>query len=303
MELIKNYKFHDLLELPWKKTFIFLRSNNLISIAEKFEKMTGDSKQFVCQNFKYVHDLTLVDPFRLALIIDLIKKIEYTEGDIVECGSYKGGSGIIMGLAMKYLGIKKHIHLFDSFQGLPEPDTEKDKGYSKGLFQSNYDTLFEKLKLMGLGNKITIHKGWFNQSIPQFLDQFKGRISLLHIDCDLYSSTKECLPFLYPLVSDGGGVVFDDFNDGGRGEKIAVLECLLGSKETIYVGPAPQVFLFKNNVVANGDFTYTDAGVKYNFDFLFSNNDYLNWLNNKLGVSYKKMVVEFCENSKNHNQS
>ena len=122
------------------------------------------------------------------------------------------------------------------------------------------------------------------------------------MDCDLYSSTKDCFPYLYPLVSDGGAVVFDDFNDGGRGEKVAVLEYLLSSRETIYAGPAPQVFLFKNNVIMNSDNTYTDSGFNYNFDFLFSNTDYLNWLDNKLNVSYKKMILEFLADSKGCNQ-
>ena len=153
-------------------------------IASNFGKMPSGGKKFIYENFKYVHDLTLVDPFRLIVLIDLIKKVEHLERDIVECGSYKGGSGIIVALAMKSFGVEKHIHLFDSFQGLPEPDVKRDKGYSKGMYKSNLDVLSEKLKLMELGDMVTIHEGLFNESIPQFLEQFKGRISLLNIDCD-----------------------------------------------------------------------------------------------------------------------
>jgi hypothetical protein len=42
-------------------------------------------------------------------------------GCFVECGVWKGGSAVIMGLALKHANQKRDLHLFDSFEGLPEP--------------------------------------------------------------------------------------------------------------------------------------------------------------------------------------
>ena len=296
MDLINDINFHDLLEYPWKKTFIILRAKNLAVTTKILKETTSESGQFVYKNFGLVDGLTFVDPFRMALLIDVIKKVKDVPGDIVECGSFKGGSGIMMATALKQLGIKKHIHLFDSFQGLPEPDSGKDKGYSKGMFRSDYEALLKKIELMGLNRDISLHRGWFNKTVPDFLAQFKGHISLVHIDCDLYSSTNDCFPFLYPLVSQGGGIVLDDFNEGGRGEKRAVLEFLRDSREIINVGAAPQAFLFKNKVTTDSGFIYTDAGFTYDFGYLFGNKDYLDWLQNKMGESYKEMVIKFLAN-------
>ncbi len=45
-------------------------------------------------------------------------------GAFVECGVWRGGSAAIMGLAMKSRGENRDLHLFDSFEGLPEPGPE-----------------------------------------------------------------------------------------------------------------------------------------------------------------------------------
>ncbi len=54
-------------------------------------------------------------------------------------------------------------------------------------------------------------KGWFNQTLPPFLEKHTAPVSFLHVDCDLYSSTKVCLEHLYPKVVDGGFVIIDDY--------------------------------------------------------------------------------------------
>ena len=54
---------------------------------------------------------------------------------------------------LKTLGIDKQVHLFDSFEGLPEPDATHDKGYKKGVFKSEYDEL-----VIGLASVLGLDK-------------------------------------------------------------------------------------------------------------------------------------------------
>lgn len=220
-------------------------------------------------------------------VLDLLVQSLSIPGDIVECGTYKGGTAILMGLALKELGSDKKIHGFDSFAGLPSPDTEMDKGYKEGQFKSNLDRLREDLETFNLSDCVTLHPGWFADTVPPFLKQEPRRISLLHVDCDLYVSTNDCFPALYDVVEEGGAVILDDFNDGAKGEKRAVHEALekAGRHEEIVIGPAPQAYFFKGG--GDGDKT------RYSLDDLIARKGYLKWISNHLETDYEAMLTDF----------
>jgi O-methyltransferase len=150
---------------------------------------------------------------------------EHVQGDFVECGVWKGGSAGVMGLALKARGEERILHLFDSFQGLPEPTiddgahaAEYSGGRGSGVLQSVdkcragveevRDFLINQL---GLSDKLVgFHIGWFQDSIPKSAPAV-GPISVLRLDGDWYESTRVCLEFLYPLMSSGGVVILDDY--------------------------------------------------------------------------------------------
>eukprot|EP00965_Chrysotila_dentata_P009349 304502-Pleurochrysis_carterae.AAC.2 len=80
------------------------------------------------------------------------------------------------------------IYGFDSFQGLPEQwqNSARDarRWSSKGAFSLRGRPPFAET------NTIKWVRGWYNESLPPFLAAHSGRdLSLVHIDCDLYSST------------------------------------------------------------------------------------------------------------------
>ena len=51
--------------------------------------------------------------------------------------------------------------------------------------------------------------GWFNESLP---GPVAGRpLALIRVDSDIYVSITDTLEALYPLLSPGGWVVFDDW--------------------------------------------------------------------------------------------
>ena len=55
--------------------------------------------------------------------------------------------------------------------------------------------------------QVTLVKGWFSDTMPKY----DGSIALLHIDCDLYESTKCVLENLWPKVTVEGIATFDEY--------------------------------------------------------------------------------------------
>ncbi len=285
---IANEMLHETIEYPWKRCFVaFLRKSALTEMVEANYQFSTELPGFVRKHWDKVKKLTLVDPFRMGKIVDLVIRTKDIPGDILEFGSYKGGTGILMGLLLKELGSDKKIHLFDSFEGLPDPDTTKDKGYRKGQFRSNYDKLQAEVEQYGLTDIITLHRGWFSDTVEPFIAANNSpKVSILHLDCDLYTSTMDCFPQTYPLISEGGAIILDDFNDGGRGEKRAVIECLraLESTACFVACPGSQSYFIKNQ--APDEFAIQDLDMYYDVVELASNEPFLTWIEKDIEEDY-----------------
>lgn len=90
---------------------------------------------------------------------------------------------------------------FDSFRGLPE-DWRAE--YPKGAFSSNN-------AIPPIDDGVVIWKGMFDETLPQFKALLgKKKIDLIHIDCDLYTSTKTVFDTLHENIRDGTVLVFDE---------------------------------------------------------------------------------------------
>lgn len=116
-------------------------------------------------------------------------------GLTLECGVYFGRSLRI--IADRTAG---PVHGFDSFQGLPEAWSDREGAGA-------YSTAG---RLPAVADNVTLHTGWFQDSLPPFFARNPGPIRLLHIDCDLYSSTRTVLTEAAPRLVPGTVIVFDD---------------------------------------------------------------------------------------------
>lgn len=116
---------------------------------------------------------------------------------VLEFGVYKGGS---IRYLRNRLSERYKIFGFDSFVGLPEDwvGTPCIKG------EFNADGIIPDII------NVSFFKGWFNETLPQYLN-IAEPIALLHIDCDLYSSTKIVLNTLKYYIKSGTVIVFDEW--------------------------------------------------------------------------------------------
>ena len=140
--------------------------------------------------------------------------LEGHKGDFVECGVFAGAQCAAMALACQAYGDNRKIHLFDSFEGIPDAGPQDDARLS-GQSVSSLENTQKFMALWGIENKrLVYHKGWFKDTLPK---TSIPRIAILRLDADLYASTKICLDCLYPSLVEGGYLIIDDYAlDGCR---------------------------------------------------------------------------------------
>ncbi|MZP29456.1 hypothetical protein GTO91_07025 [Heliobacterium undosum] len=188
-----------------------------------------------------VRDYTMVSEERLDNVYRLTKEAERSRlpGAFVECGVWRGGCAAVMATVAKEAGNGRVIHLFDSFEGLPEPtdlDGDLAKDYSGGRKTGRLETIgkcvgplddvrelfFERLAIDE--TKVRVHRGWFQETLPNLGDEMEP-IAILRLDGDWYESTMICLEHLFPRVVPGGYVIIDDYGFW-EGCRLAVHEYL-----------------------------------------------------------------------------
>jgi hypothetical protein len=119
------------------------------------------------------------------------------EGLFLEFGVWKGSS--INRIAQR---TQNAVYGFDSFEGLPEAWRT---GYDSGKFSLKNEGLPAVLP------NVKLIAGWFDQTLPEFVRNTKGDIAFLHVDCDLYSSTKTIFDHLGDRIKNGTIILFDEY--------------------------------------------------------------------------------------------
>lgn len=132
--------------------------------------------------------------------------------------------GVASGRTINYISqfTQDNVYGFDSFEGLPEDWRE---GFPRGAFSSAG-------KLPIVGPNVRLVKGWFDQTLPTFTKTQNKKVSFMHIDVDLYSSTKFILNTLKDYLDNFCIVVFDELVNypefaGDTGELKAFYEFIL----------------------------------------------------------------------------
>ena len=185
-----------------------------------------------------------------ALIVAARYVIEQRiEGDIVECGVWRGGSmqAVARVLAAR-ADTKRGLHLFDTFEGMPPPtpvDVLHGGLPAAALLRTHprdhhvwavaelADVKAGMARVPYPAERIHYHVGRVEDTIPADAPE---RIALLRLDTDWYASTRHELEHLYDRVPSGGVVIFDDY-DYWDGARKATEEWLAATGEPLLLVP------------------------------------------------------------------
>jgi len=217
-------------------------------LQSHFERF-GVTHREVCRNFPvYARRLFLK---RFLAHYELWRMTADLPGDVVELGVYRGLSLLSWAnfLEVRAMGDRaKQVIGFDNWAGFrgfepsdgaPSPKFNKVVGgFDGGVFRDMLKDairIFDEDRFIPHKPRIVLVDGDIEDTVPKFIEENPGlRISLLHIDCDLYRPTKVAIEHLWNRVVRGGVIVLDDYGiRPWEGETAAVDEWLANTSVRI----------------------------------------------------------------------
>jgi hypothetical protein len=143
----------------------------------------------------------------LAMALKILETPPEILGDIVECGTWKGGCATNLSLVAAIVGRK--LKIYDSFEGLPEgkPDDREAKGYKKGDYCGSLEEVQSNIRRYGAIECCEFVKGWFEDTLPQS----HSPVILAFLDVDLEASLDACVRYIWPRLVEQGHIFIDEF--------------------------------------------------------------------------------------------
>jgi hypothetical protein len=184
------------------------------------DKLYDLNRRFEYENGFYA----TADPSRFSKFIthlEFFKQTSTVRGEIVEFGIFKGNSffrWIKFRDLLEQTNSRKVIG-FDIFGDFPEAHFADDKAKrdafvaeTNGGRSISFEEINALLDQQGLNKNVDIIKGDILVTVDEYLEKNPHlKISLLHIDVDLYEPSKYILEKLYEKVTKGGIIIFDDY--------------------------------------------------------------------------------------------
>jgi len=178
--MVKNQKSYDQFEFDLRHQL------RIAATQESIKYIKKNMNNSLC----FTHELGVLFDYALPKI--------KSKGLILEFGVRKGKTTKEISKRIN----NRICHGFDSFEGLPEDWSGQP--YSKGAYSENG-------KIPKLPKNIKIYKGWFHETLPDFLKKNKEVVDFIHFDCDLYSSTKTILDLLGNRITQDTILIFDEY--------------------------------------------------------------------------------------------
>ncbi len=184
---------------------------------------------------------SLVSADRCWVLYRLCRQSLAVPGDIWECGVYKGGTAAMLARIIQDGGAKKRLRLFDTFAGMPETDGSVDL-HRPGDFKDT--TLAAVRERVGADEIAVYHPGVIPRTFEGLED---STIAFAHVDVDIWKSVRDCCEFIFPRLSAGGFIVFDDYGfPSCPGARKAVDEYFSGKTTVPLVLSTGQAVVFKS---------------------------------------------------------
>jgi predicted O-methyltransferase YrrM len=183
-----------------------------------YNRFSGDR---FARIYREVRPYTMSSDCRLRGLYAAVQRVavDRIPGDVVECGTARGGSAALLGMAIREAGFPRTLWVFDTFEGIPAP-TSADPDHDiavlyTGDFRGEMDQVRQLFERVGILDHSRLVKGLFQDTVPRC---DVGPIAVLHLDGDWYESIRVCLDNLYDRVSPGGVIQIDDYGhwEGAR---------------------------------------------------------------------------------------
>jgi len=151
---------------------------------------------------QHISAFTLVSSDRLWILNSLATQAKALAGEFWECGVYKGGSAFLLA---KIASENTTLRLFDTFEGMPTTDPQRDYHRAGDFADTSLAAVQNRLTAF---SNISYHQGF----IPNTFDNLEhSNIAFAHVDVDIYQSVLDCCTFIYPRLTAGAIMVFDDY--------------------------------------------------------------------------------------------
>lgn len=157
--------------------------------------------------FQKVQEHTLCSRDRCYILWTTLRQALVSEGDVVECGVFRGGTALLEAMTMQTRAPnqRRRLHLFDSFEGMPETLQGVDRLQHGDLSDTSFA---EVARLLNPFSFAEVHRGFIPTT---FAGLELAKVCWAHIDVDIYQSVRDCISFIYPKLSPGGFIIVDDY--------------------------------------------------------------------------------------------
>ncbi len=158
--------------------------------------------------FEAVRDATLVDIYRLYELWRSVEQVAALEGDLLEVGVWRGGSGCLVATCARERCPDASVYLCDTFEGVVKAGAEDNEFVGGELSDTSASRVRDLAHRLGLDN-LTVVEGVFPDETADRVPVSKLRFA--HIDVDVYESARDSFLWIWDRLVPGGVVVFDDY--------------------------------------------------------------------------------------------
>lgn len=168
-----------------------------VEVRDRRDLFAAEERVAVAESAAFVRvEMPTARPFRSpTATLEHGLSLAPTDGMALEFGVYTGSTLKVIAAARA----GGPVYGFDSFAGLPE---HWRPGFPEGAFHAPEPPDVPGAELV---------VGLFADTLPRFLETHPGPVGFVHVDCDLYSSTRTVLDLVGPRLSPGAVIVFDEY--------------------------------------------------------------------------------------------
>jgi len=162
---------------------------------------------------------TNLDGAGIEELLGQLRTAWHLPGDVIEAGSSRCGASILMARELRASGVDKRVLACDTFAGFDRAELAREReaglcAAPDGAFSStSLEYVRRKLAALGMTDSVVPVEGPFSRTLPGLA----GPFCMVFVDCDLRDSLVYAAETLWPRLSSGGRLVFDDYSDSRWG--------------------------------------------------------------------------------------